>query len=775
MADWSLAKRINLIALSLIGALILVGAVGVFATLRLAALLTDYSETSEQVFLAGEVAEDLFEANIAQTAYRRAPTAENVAEVQSNLSDVTAIQDRLTTAFAEYPDLLDIAAQVAADVAEYEQWFDEAKGQQALRKEQVAGLMENADAVLQNSRNTVNLLLFDNNARARNGLEDMLLEFLQARIFVERYLLTNDPDDFLTATGHYDRAAGRIADAVESIDTPERKAAATQVQTSLQAFWTFARGAREAIELRNVIRLELDRLGQKMLDDNDQIVITAAENQRQIAASAQRVSLIVVVALVVFSSMAVAGSLVLSRRVSCGIVTTVDKAIDEMRQLADGNLEVAITGTEAKNEFGDIARALVVFRDNTQAARVAEAKQRAAEAAAREKEAADAERQARAEEERQAKIEAARRAMITDLSNAVGFAVNAGAEGDFSQRITTRFDEPELQTLAEAINGMLDNVEQGVAETARVMSCMATGDLTERIAGDPRGIFADLKRNVNESLENLSRLVIEIAGQCDGVGAEASEMTTQSQELARRAEQQAASLEETSAAMEEISASARSSAEGATEAASFANTASMQVDEAGKVVSSAVEAMADIRDASNRIGEIVTVIDGIAFQTNLLALNASVEAARAGSAGKGFAVVATEVRALAQRSGEASQDIKTLIEESASQVRRGVDLVEETGRTLDEIMAGVRKMAETMRELTTTAREQATGVGEVTSAITQLDVITQKNASLADNSRENASKLRQQAEHMRDLLGTFRTNAGQAESTAPAPAVVAAE
>jgi methyl-accepting chemotaxis protein len=245
-------------------------------------------------------------------------------------------------------------------------------------------------------------------------------------------------------------------------------------------------------------------------------------------------------------------------------------------------------------------------------------------------------------------------------------------------------------------------------------------------------------------------------------------VTEQSVELARRAEQQAASLEETSAAMEEISATARSSAEGAASANDFATRATGRVDEAGRVVASAVGAMGDIRAASTRIGEIVTVIEGIAFQTNLLALNASVEAARAGSAGKGFAVVATEVRALAQRSSAASQDIKTLIDESAAQVNRGVVLVEETGATLKEIVEGVRQMAGSLSELVTAGKEQAAGVQEVTTAISQLDVITQKNAALADRSRELASDLKSRAEAMEGLVGTFRTGSRRNHAQASA-------
>jgi methyl-accepting chemotaxis protein len=281
------------------------------------------------------------------------------------------------------------------------------------------------------------------------------------------------------------------------------------------------------------------------------------------------------------------------------------------------------------------------------------------------------------------------------------------------------------------------------------------------MSGSYAGLFAELQASVNETLSTLTRVVEDIAAGCEAVTKQASQMTDQSVELARRAEQQAASLEETSAAMEEISATARSSAEGAAQANEFASRATGRVDEAGRVVASAVGAMSDIRAASTRIGEIVSVIEGIAFQTNLLALNASVEAARAGSAGKGFAVVATEVRALAQRSSTASQDIKALIDESAAQVNRGVGLVEETGSTLKEIVEGVRKMAGSLGELVTAGREQAVGVQEVTTAIAQLDVITQKNAALADQSRELAGDLKSRAEAMEGLVATFRTGSGR--------------
>ena len=240
------------------------------------------------------------------------------------------------------------------------------------------------------------------------------------------------------------------------------------------------------------------------------------------------------------------------------------------------------------------------------------------------------------------------------------------------------------------------------------------------------------------------------------MGSSSDALNAQAGELARRAERQAAALEETSATMEEISESARSSAAAAERAQSVADSASGKVAQASNVVASAVAAMSGSRMAADKIGEIVSVIDGIAYQTNLLALNASVEAARAGDAGKGFAVVASEVRALAQRSGEASRDIKSLIGESADQINRGVGLVEETGRTLDVIVTSVKEMSETMHSLTLSAREQASGVGEVNRAIGELDAITQKNASLADQSRVAGARLSDQTQLMRSLVQRFR-------------------
>ncbi len=756
MSNWTLTRRINFIAMCLIGALALTGVIGVMSILRIDAMFDAYQSSSEQVEIAADIEEYAFEADRARGVFFLDPTEENARAVQQNLDEIRVAEDVLDENFKDFPDLLETSDRVQTNLEDYQASFTEIRTLFADRRAIENTLMELVPRIRANARELANLLVFERNERAGRALDTFYVDILTLRVYSERYVLTADDGDYAKAEEALGNARSAIEGAIVALgDSPRREAAETlaamlvDYDTALSAIFTNVEGSE-------VLQRRMDDEGKAILEDIDQIALKIDGIQEATDAAAERTILVILTTLGVIVTVSIAGSTVLARVIGRQVAGEIETSIREMQQLAEGALDIDITGTERETEMGKIARALEIFRDTARETRRLEEVNRAEEAKRAELEKEQAAQAARAEEERNARVEEERRKMIQDLSSAVGDVVEAGARGDFSRRIEAQFDEPELRKLADAINALVSNVEIGVKETARVLGRLATGDLSERVAGDFEGLFAQLKQDVNETVTNLSHLVREVSGQSNGVSLGSEELSKNSGELARRAEQQAASLEETSAAMEEISASAKSSAEGATNAATFAAETSERVDAAGRVVSSAVDAMGDIRDASNRITEIVSVIDGIAFQTNLLALNASVEAARAGSAGKGFAVVATEVRALAQRSGEASQDIKTLIDESSDQVKKGVDLVEEAGRTLDEIMAGVREMAERMQVLTTTAREQATGVGEVTTAITQLDVITQKNAALADQSRENSGRLRVQAERMRELLATFR-------------------
>jgi methyl-accepting chemotaxis protein len=247
-----------------------------------------------------------------------------------------------------------------------------------------------------------------------------------------------------------------------------------------------------------------------------------------------------------------------------------------------------------------------------------------------------------------------------------------------------------------------------------------------------------------------------IAANTKGVRSGAGEITEASDDLSRRTEQQAASLEETAAALDQITEAVRRSAANAGDARDTVSAAKTGAERSGDVVRDTVTAMTGIEQSSRQIGNIISVIDEIAFQTNLLALNAGVEAARAGDAGRGFAVVATEVRALAQRSADAAREIKHLISASGREVENGVKLVGETGKALERIVAQVIKLDSLVGDIATAAQEQATGLNQVNTAVNQMDQLTQQNAAMVEESTAASHSLAGEAEELARLVGQFR-------------------
>jgi methyl-accepting chemotaxis protein len=259
----------------------------------------------------------------------------------------------------------------------------------------------------------------------------------------------------------------------------------------------------------------------------------------------------------------------------------------------------------------------------------------------------------------------------------------------------------------------------------------------------------------NESVDKLEETIRSITENAVAVTSGASEITQASDDLSRRTEQQAASLEQTAAALDQITASVRKTAEGANEAREVVALAKTDAARSSDVVKETVRAMGGIESSSKQIGNIIGVIDEIAFQTNLLALNAGVEAARAGDAGRGFAVVATEVRALAQRSADAAKEIKTLISASGAQVATGVKLVGETGMALGRTLEQVEQINQLVREIAASAREQATGLGEVNTAVNQMDQVTQQNAAMVEEATAASHSLAGEALELGRLVGQF--------------------
>ena len=240
-------------------------------------------------------------------------------------------------------------------------------------------------------------------------------------------------------------------------------------------------------------------------------------------------------------------------------------------------------------------------------------------------------------------------------------------------------------------------------------------------------------------------------------GLAAREINMGADDLSKRTEEQASSLEETAATTEELAASVKASAQGSRQAAAIANEAMQAAQSGGAIATEAVEAMARIESASQKISDIIRVIDDIAFQTNLLALNAAVEAARAGDAGKGFAVVASEVRTLAQRSSSAAKDISGLISSSNAEVTGGVKLVRQAGEQLAQILSASQKVASTIAEISAAAGEQASGIDEMSQAVAHLDEMTQQNAALAEESAASAASLTGRIGQLNELVAAFRT------------------
>ena len=378
-----------------------------------------------------------------------------------------------------------------------------------------------------------------------------------------------------------------------------------------------------------------------------------------------------------------------------------------MKKLAGGDVAIAVPGVGRKDEIGRMAEAVEVFKNE-----------------------AIKKLQKKAEEEEAIKI----------------------WQKEDEERLAREKEAAHQDQIA------IDHLASGLAR-------LANGDLAYRIGTVFAPKTEKLRTDFNSAVEKLQQTMQSLRATIDAIHLGSGEISSAADDLSRRTEQQAASLEETAATLDEITATVKNTAQGAIHAREVVSSAKSDADESGEVVRQAITAMGGIETSSRQIGQIIGVIDEIAFQTNLLALNAGVEAARAGDAGRGFAVVASEVRALAQRSAEAAKEIKGLISASAAQVAQGVDLVGATGKALGRIVAQVAEIDTVVSGIAGSAQEQASALHQVNTALNQMDQVTQQNAAMVEETTAAAHMLNQESDSLAQLVGIFQTGRAEAEKS----------
>jgi len=385
-----------------------------------------------------------------------------------------------------------------------------------------------------------------------------------------------------------------------------------------------------------------------------------------------------------------------------GLVRSVSRPLALMTQamlrIARQEYQTIIPGADRGDEIGSMAKAVLVFKDNGLSMQRMEAEER--------------DRQ-RAEEETRAQREAER----------------------------TRLAAQQAEVVTALAHGL---------------SQLAEGNLTCELNNPFAPDYEGLRGDFNSAVCSLREAVAQILVHSQAIDLGTSEIANATQDLARRTEQQAANLEQTAAALDQVTTGVQQTASGSGQVQTIVAAAHADTLLSDKVMREAVGAMGEIEDSARQIGQIIGVIDEIAFQTNLLALNAGVEAARAGESGRGFAVVASEVRALAQRAADAAKQIKALVITSMKHVERGVQLVSETGNTLTRIQASVSTITTSIGNIVEQAKEQSAGLGEVNIAVNQMDQVTQQNAAMVEESSAATHALSQETQQLNAALARFR-------------------
>jgi len=537
-------------------------------------------------------------------------------------------------------------------------------------------------------------------------------QFLWGRINGLQHSQSPNPKLEQAARAEFAAMAETLKKVGESAPSLAQREKIQQIATSLAGYMKAFDATMKVLAERNRLLEAENKFSDEMIGTRSNLrksqnAALAAIKEKSAAniASASMIALSV-------AGLALVLGIVLAWIIARGIARPILSLSNVMRALSGGKLDAEVEGADRRDEIGEMAQAVLVFRN------AGLEKVRLEQAAEQQRQAAEAER----------------------------------ARNEAAQREAAR-------QVAQVVDGLGRGLER-----------LAQGDLTYRVQEEWAADYKKVQDDFNAAISQLQDTIANIAMSSSEVSSAAAEISTSTTDLSQRTEEQAASLEETSASMEEIAATVKKNAENAQHANQLAQGTQEIAGRGGAVVAEAVNAMARIEESSRKISDIISVIDEIARQTNLLALNAAVEAARAGEAGRGFAVVASEVRSLAQRSSQAAKDIKDLIVGSSSQVQEGVELVNRAGQSLEEIVASIKSVADIVADIANASSEQATGIDQVNRALNQMDEVTQQNSALVEENAATAKTLEEQQAAMNQRVGYFRFDHDNIASRAPAPA-----
>ncbi|RWX81240.1 methyl-accepting chemotaxis protein [Neorhizobium lilium] len=665
----------------------------------LASIFTSYRATAGQSLAISDYSEQLNEIQMSAEAFRSTPTQAVVDRFRAGVKAFDGDDPR----FAGNTELQSGLTKIREDVAAYSKAF-----------EQIVSLHAKRDALISKVTEFgpwTSIALNDVMQSAGRQGDLPLVQSTAATLdavnrslyFSERFVHSEDFAAYATAQAALAEALTLNGAAAKTAKIELQKKRLMGAEQLMQNYTARLGDMKNVLQASGTIReTQLSVLAPKILAEFRVLQAGIVGAQKTLDGSVDDTIVSATNTMLIISGLLIVIGLVLSYFLGLVISSAVRRMALSMERLARGDDAFAITGIDHNNELGAMARSLKVFQETGRAKLIAE-------------------------------------------SNA--------------ERARLSVEEERLRQEAERLSDA-HVMEHAFHQISLGLDALSKGDLTIRV-GDVDHRYIKIRDHFNSSVESLQDVIDSVIHAVGTIRSGLAEISTASNDLARRTEQQAASLEETVAALGEVTRGVNGTADGAGRAQNVVATARATAEKGGEIVGRAIAAMTEIQGSSAKIGNIINVIDEIAFQTNLLALNAGVEAARAGEAGRGFAVVAQEVRELAQRSAQAAREIKALISTSATQVDTGVKLVGESGGSLEEIVSQVSAMNATITEIALASRDQATSLREVSAAGDQMDKVTQQNAAMVEETTAAAQSLTQETERLVELLQGFKTKNGR--------------